>query len=388
MTEARDGRQIYCIISDKNGNKIQSKTITLRSKVAITKQPADVSAKYGNQAVATVEATGNDLTYKWYFKDTTMSSFAYTSTFKGNSYKVEMTEARDGRQVYCEISDKYGNKVQSETVTLTSVVSITEQPVDVSAEYGSDAIVTINAAGKDLTYEWYYKNEGMKSFAYTSSFDGDTYEVEMSEARDGRQVYCVISDKYGNKVQSETVTLMSVVSITEQPVDVSAEYGSDAIVTINAAGKDLTYEWYYKNEGMKSFAYTSSFDGDTYEVEMSEARDGRQVYCVISDKYGNKVQSETVTLTSVVSITEQPVDVSVESGSNAAVTINAAGKDLTYEWYYKNVGMKSFAYTSSFDGDTYEVEMNSSRNGRQIYCVITDKYGNKVETDVVTLSIK
>ncbi len=31
--------------------------------------------------------------------------------------------------------------------------------------------------------------------------------------------------------------------------------------------------------------------------------------------------------------------------------------------------------------------MVAAKNGREIYCVITDKYGNKVKTDTVTLNI-
>ena len=37
---------------------------------------------------------------------------------------------------------------------------------------------------------------------------------------------------------------------------------------------------------------------------------------------------------------------------------------------------------------TYSAEMNESRDGRQIYCVITDMFGNTVKTNTVTLSAK
>ena len=32
--------------------------------------------------------------------------------------------------------------------------------------------------------------------------------------------------------------------------------------------------------------------------------------------------------------------------------------------------------------------MNEDRDGREVYCVVTDKYGNTVMTDVVTLRMK
>lgn len=112
--------------------------------------------------------------------------------------------------------------------------------------------------------------------------------------------------------------------------------------------------------------------------------------CVVTDKYGNSVQSNTVTLnmSSGVKITTQPKNVTVAEGANARVTVVATGEGLTYKWYYKNAGTSKFYLTTSFTGDTYAAAMNSNRAGRQIYCVVTDKYGNSVTSDTVTLSMK
>ena len=35
----------------------------------------------------------------------------------------------------------------------------------------------------------------------------------------------------------------------------------------------------------------------TYTLTMSETNSGRQAYCIVTDKYGNTVKSNTVTLT-------------------------------------------------------------------------------------------
>ena len=46
-----------------------------------------------------------------------------------------------------------------------------------------------------------------------------------------------------------------------------------------------------------------------------------------------------------------------------------------------------FRKTSSFTGNSYSVKMNEERAGRQIYCVITDAFGNQVTTDIATLEM-
>ncbi len=89
-----------------------------------------------------------------------------------------------------------------------------------------------------------------------------------------------------------------------------------------------------------------------------------------------------------VAITKQPQSVNVECGKTASATVNVTGDGLTYKWYYKDKGSSAFALTNSFTSNTYSVQMNAARAGRQIYCVVTDKYGNRVTSNVVTLNSK
>ena len=215
----------------------------------------------------------------------------------------------------------------------------------------------------------------------------------MTDARAGRRIYCKVTDAYGKTVTTKTVTLSKLVplKITVQPQSVAVAAGQVAKVSFTASGEGLTYQWYYKNAAAAAFSYTGTFTGNTYSVTMDDSRNGRQVYCVITDKHGNSVTTNTVTLSqkakSVVTIVSQPQDVTVAAGQTAKVTVNATGDGLTYKWYYKNAGATKFSVTNSFTGNEYSVEMSASRAGRQIYCVITDAYGNTVKTNTVTLKM-
>lgn len=60
---------------------------------------------------------------------------------------------------------------------------------------------------------------------------------------------------------------------------------------------------------------------------------------------------------------------------------------LSYQWYYTSNGGTSTLYASSTKTATYSTTMNESRAGRQIYCVVTDKYGTSVKTNTVTLNM-
>ena len=271
-----------------------------KSTLKITTQPKSTSAYSGKTAKVTVKAKGDGLKYTWYYKDKGATTFKKTSAFKSNYYTAEMTSARSGRQIYCKITDKYGNSVKTNTVTLTMRVKakITTQPKSVSAYNGDNAKVTVKAKGDGLKYTWYFKEKGAKSFSKTTAFTGNTYSVAMNTKRDGRQVYCKVTDKYGNSVKTNTVTLKlkKEIKISTQPKSVAVYSGEKARVSLAAKGVGLKYTWYFKDAGAKSFSKTTSFKGTTYSIDMTAKRDGRQVYCKITDAYGNTVKTSTATL--------------------------------------------------------------------------------------------
>ena len=394
MTPARDGRQIYCVITDENGYSVKTNTITLsllRTDLELLVQPEDILVNKGDKATITLDVQGDGLTYRWYYSDDNGAFFKPTATFTDNFYSVTMTAARDGRQVYCVITDVYGNEIKTDVVTLrmTHPVQITKQPVSVHVAFGEMAMVTVEAIGDGLTYEWFYSYNG--KFYKTDAFSGNVYYVSMNEKRDGRQVYCVITDAYGNQVATEIVTLnmKQSLSISSQPESVTVKKGDKATVSVKVTGDGLTYQWYYSDNGGLSFKKTDAFTGDTYSLKMTEARAGRQVYCVITDAYGNVVKTDVVTLgmTDCLKILSQPESVTVKAGEKAVVSVNAYGEGLTYTWYYSDNGGAKYYVTTAFTGDTYYVPMTAARDGRLLYCVITDANGNSVTTEVVTINM-
>ena len=62
-----DGIQLYCNITDSIGNSIDSDIATIRV-LSIVKQPTDQTAVSGNPVTVLLRASGEGLTYQWYFK--------------------------------------------------------------------------------------------------------------------------------------------------------------------------------------------------------------------------------------------------------------------------------------------------------------------------------
>ena len=268
----------------------------------------------------------------------------------------------------------------------TSNIQIDTQPKSVTVQDGKTAKVTVEARGEGLKYQWYVKNPGAEKYS-KSSITTDTYSAKMTADKSGRQVYCQITDKYGNKLKTKTVKLKVAeeLKITTAPKGMAVAEGETAKATVKASGEGLKYQWYIKDPGQDSYS-KSSITSDTYSVKMTSAKSGRKVVCKITDKYGNTVKTSAVTL-SQINITKQPKSVKAASGEVAKTTVKAEGTGLTYQWYIKNPGSEKFS-KSSVTSATYSCKMSKEISGRQAYCKITDKYGNSVKTKTVKLTLE
>jgi len=117
MSSKVKGRRVYCVVKDKYGKTVQSKTFILRESVSIVTQPKTVTVAKNKTAKVTVKASGDGLKYTWYVKNEGAKKYS-KSSIKKSSYSVTMTSKVKNRLVYCVVTDKYGKTVKSTTVRL------------------------------------------------------------------------------------------------------------------------------------------------------------------------------------------------------------------------------------------------------------------------------
>ncbi|MBR5301385.1 MAG: hypothetical protein IKU38_00950, partial [Clostridia bacterium] len=226
----------------------------------------------------------------------------------------------------------------------------------------------------DNTYLYYADMNKLYRVAHSGGSASAVYDTKDSNQwiwgmfQNGTTLSMHVSPSPANKGKIHTHTISSSVqpvTITRQPVSVAVGKGQTATVSFTAAGEGLTYKWYYKDTTASDFSYSGSFTGNSYSIAISAARSGRQVYCVVTDKYGNSVQTDTVTITMAdpVTITRQPVSVTVGKGQTATVSFTATGEGLTYQWYYKDTTASDFSYSGSFTGNSYSIAISAARSG-------------------------
>ena len=236
-------------------------------------------------------------------------SMSYRTTISNNStifYGANNNKAVDIKKYAKKVGTYYLNQtvnlvcdnevIKSRTnkikIKIKTPIVISAQPKTAYAKMGATAKVSLKATGDGLKYPWYYKNYGAKKYS-KSSVTSSTYSVKMSKTSKNRRIYCVITDKYGNKLQTNSVILRLSATITSQPKTAYAKMGATAKVSLKATGDGLKYTWYYKNYGAKKYS-KSSIKSSTYSCKLTKSTRNRSVYCVIKDKYGKTVKTKTV----------------------------------------------------------------------------------------------
>ena len=398
-----NGMQVYCVVKDSLGHSIQSDTVTITVKqqeLIITTQPTNKTVNLDSNVTLSIKAEGDGLTYQWYYKKagqtswkkwdysisrtTTYTTATTNSTWNGNT-SSSITGTSDatwnGMQVYCVVKDSYGHSVQSNTVTITVTqgLKITTQPTGKTIKSGSSVTLSLKAEGDGLTYQWYYQKAGQTKF---SAWENRTHASETCKPNatwNGIQLYCIVKDRNGNSVQSNTikVTFSDVVTIVTQPANVSAKAGESVKLTVKAEGVGLSYHWYYKKSGAKSWTKWSKQTKSTVSFKMASGWNKAQFYCQVKNKAGKRVKTQSAKATLLVEfkITTQPKNKTVKTGKTATFSIKATGNGLKYQWYYKKKGAKSWTKWSGKTKASVSLKATKAWNGAQFYCKVTD--GNK-----------
>ena len=389
-----DGIQLYCVVKDSTGKTLQSETITVSAlqSLKITSQPTGKTIKLGDSLKVSLKAEGIGLTYQWYFKKTTQTSF---SPWKGHTNATETCKPNatwNGIQLYCIVKDSAGNSVQSNTVemTVTQELKITVQPTDKTTTLGDPVTLSLKAQGEGLTYQWYFKKTTQTSFNVWKGHTNATETCTPNATWNGIQLYCIVKDSAGNSVQSNTVTVRvnsAGITITQQPQNQSIIAGTSINLTVKATGSSLKYQWYFKKKGQTSFNIWNGRTHASETVSPNNTWDGIQLYCKITDGSGNTLNSDTVTV-SVLSVTTQPVNVTVEAGSSATFTVKATGSGLQYQWYYMKSNATTWSVWKGRIAASTTATANFTWNGMKVYCKVTDSAGNSVNSDAAIITIK
>lgn len=290
-------------------------------------------------------------------------------------------------------------------------IIISAEPQDITADEETTAKFSVEAASSydnELSYQWQVSTDGGESWN-DSGLSGNktaTLSVLATAAREGYMFRCVITSSSGIELTSSAATLsvVSYISYLIQPV--SQKITKESKVKFIACaesftGSTLSYQWQVSTNGGKTWRNSSS-SGNKSTILIADASAARNNYrfrCVVTDAEGHTLTSAAAKLTTA-PVGTDPITVKAISASQTAAVgkvvkymvsaESSAGAIKSYQWQVSKDGGKTWK-NSGLSGNKTEklcVRASEARNGYRFRCVITDEMDNKVETDVVSLTVK
>ena len=206
----------------------------------------------------------------------------------------------------------------------------------------------------------------------------------------GSVTWNAIENAVSKKKNNSSTQTNKTITITQQPSNQNAKAGATVKLSVKASGTGLKYQWYYKKSGAKSWTKWSNKTKATVSFKMAKGWNKAQFYCLIKNSSGKsvKTQSVKVTLIEELKISTQPKNKSVKTGKSASFSIKASGSNLSYQWYYKKKGAKSWTKWSGKTNASVSLKATKSWNGAQFYCQVKDGYNQSVKSKSAKLTVK
>ena len=353
----------------------------------ITRHPADVSVRPGDSVTFSVAAEGDGLKYQWYYRKAGNYEWNLWKGHTSASWTVVSNATWNGMQVYCGITDRNGIQVSSgiSRVTVTQELKILSQPQNDTVRSGESVSFTVKAEGIDLKYQWYYKKSGQTAWNVWKGHTHSSETATVNDTWDG-------TDSAGNSVESDpaTITLSGLLIVTQQPTSQTIDLGKPLTISLKATGSGLTYQWYYKKANQTSWSVWKNRTHASETCTPNTTWNGIQLYCKITDNSGNTMDSDTIKITVVEKITVelQPQTLHVNAGAVVTFSVKASGSGLSYQWYFKKAGQTSWSIWKGHITATTTATANSTWDGMNVCCTVTDSSGNTMTYNAPQIKIK
>ncbi|MBP3728874.1 MAG: S8 family serine peptidase, partial [Lachnospiraceae bacterium] len=372
------------------------------SDLSITKQPAAVSIFEGKTASFTVAASGSGLKYRWQcssdggktWRDVSTSNTGYNK----ETLKISVKASLNNYQYRCVVKDSAGKSATSKGALLT-VARITNQPKNVSADVGTQAVFQVKTVGPQLKFRWQCSPDGGKTWNNVSSANAGYNKAKMTTdvkaGRDGYLYRCLLTDSAGNKLYSNKAKLTINFSIDTQPKNVNEVVGKTASFTVKASGAGLKYRWQCSPDGGKTWNNVTSknegYNKATLQIVVKASLNKYRYRCVVTNSAGAKLTSKAVTLTVTPEIVTQPTAKGRYVGMDAVFKIKATGYSLKYRWQCSSDGGKTWRDVSSanagYNTRALTVTAKSSLNKYQYRCKVTDGNGKVIYSKGARLDV-
>ncbi|MCR5557056.1 MAG: hypothetical protein K6F75_05800 [Butyrivibrio sp.] len=422
------GYKFKCVVKD-DSSEVVSNIFTINERATrILDQSHSVEVNVGETASLSVKAEGNRLSYRWYYSADGGRTWRKTVNYalvdaEGNKSTVPYEGSTEDTLSFttlnvhysylfkCAVTDRAKNVIESEYIALkSSGPVITEQPKDEYHLIGEKATFHVASESEGVSYQWYFSKDNGVNW-YKCSYTGgktDTLSFDVQQYQYGFRFRCEVKDGSGKSITSSECTLIEKeTTVSLDSKEIETKKGENVKISVTAEGNKLSYRWYYSKDAGKTWSKCTNYKyiaedgtvskktyegyaGSTLSFVAQEEHFDMLFRCLVTDRKGTQYITENVivkmSLPELI-ILEQPKDFYGLLNEEAIISVKAEGTSLKYTWYYckTNGTTWSKCFFNGYKTNTISFPIKSYQYGYKFYCVVEDKLGNKVESDIATI---
>lgn len=312
--------------------------LTVGTAPSFTTQPSDVTICDGTATNFTSLASGSGLSYQWQVSTDGGANYNNVTGATNPIYSVNSTNALNGnkyRVIVSSSSCATPTTSNEALLTVNALPAISTQPLSNTLCAGSNTTFTSGATGTNITYQWQLSTNGGVSF---NDINGETNPtltlLNITASQNGYQYHLLVNGVCTPAATSipATLNVVSPVSVTAQPANVTVCDGSTASLAVAGSGTGVIYQWQVSTDGGASYNNVTGATSANYTFTATAANAGNLYHALLSN---STCPAQATSTAAGLIINPLPTVSATSDATNVCtgspVTLTGAGAS-TYSW--------------------------------------------------------
>jgi hypothetical protein len=357
-------------------------------------RPADADAAEGETVIFTAATTGSPApALQW--RQAAPGAADWTDVPGATSASLEVTADRrlDGTRYRLVATNSVG-AVPGPPATLTVRwgPEITAQPADVAGLVGSTVRFTVGTAGSPApAVQWQRAPAGGSAWVDVPGATAADHDHLVTADDEGLQMRARVTGA-GAEVVSDaaTITALTAPAFTTSPGDATVVEGEMATFSVTVTGAPApAVRWQHARAGTGDWTDVPGATGTSLGVVADRTLQGDRYRAVASSTAGSAPSAPAaLTVQWAPTVTQQPGDAAVLTGSTARFQIAVAGYPLpTVRWQQAPAGTDDWADVPGATGVVHQHVTADGDDGLRVRAVVENAAG-AVTTEAATLTVQ
>ncbi len=367
---------------------------------SLDQQPESKTLCIGENSFIRVNITGVVYNYQWYKDGVKMTAADNPYYDKPVLYIDKANFDHDGEYTCkVEAEDCFGYiSLTSEpaSVYVVTGTEITNAPFTQAVIEGDNVTFRLRAhvngapEGTKPEVQWYKGNTPLVDGPRFAGTKSDVLMIRNVQAADfGEDYRVVVQGKCGLDEARNFGIIKGTIQITEQPQNVDACQDEHIILSVrantNIPEAVITYQWYRDGIKLSDAGNITGTNSQDLHLNPADKYLSGSYYCLVKPQgsvTGLATVDAIVRIENKAEITSQPTaSVSLKVDETLALTVEAVGNDLTYQWYFNDTPI------DGEDQSTLMIYNMKEENSGKYYVAITNSCGtiNSIVSDVLVV---